>query len=97
MSARMIVVTPPLIREVLGAVSRIRRPNNVYVSRAGIESELKDHPDQYPLLSPVSQAFRRQVITKVMKQQFSFWGESTAKKRSAFVWDVSCPVVMSHV
>ena len=92
MSTGLIVVTQPLIEEVLAAVQAARSPSSIYVSRRVIEGEITANPEKYPLLGEATRTFLRQVITKVMKRRFSIWGESTAKKRTTAVWDLSRPV-----
>jgi hypothetical protein len=91
MKTGLIVVTQPLIDEVLTAVQAVRSPSSIYVSRRAIENEITACPEKYPLLSDATRTFLRQIITKVMKRQFSIWGEPTGKKRSTAVWDLSRP------
>ena len=94
--SRLIVVTEPHKEEVLAAVRVSVNPNNIFLSRRVIEDEIAGSPDKYPLLSQSSQSFRRQIITKVMKRHFEFWGGTEVKKRSNFVWIVGQPEVMGH-
>lgn len=87
-----VIVTEPLIKEVLTAVESIRTPRNQYVSRTKIEKEIAEFPAKYPILSQASQTFRRQVITKVMKRKYRFWGSEEPKNRYSFVWNLLAPV-----
>jgi hypothetical protein len=91
MNQGLIVVTEAFISEVLAAVNTVRRPSSVYVTRREVEGEISANPGRYPLLRDASRTFLRQIITKVMKRQFSVWGESTGKKRCKMVWDVTRP------
>lgn len=92
MNFGIVAVTLPLKIEVLEAVTAVKRPNCVYVSRGSLEIELEDHPERYPILGAATRPFRRQVISKVMKRQFSIWGDTSSKKHNTFVWDITRPV-----
>lgn len=83
-----VVVTEPLIKEVLKAVETIRTPRNQYITRTRIEDEIEETPRNYPILSQATRTFRRQVITKVMKRRYEFWAP---ERRNTFVWDVTRP------
>jgi hypothetical protein len=89
MTPGIVAVTVPLRDEVLDAVQAVQRPNCVYVSRGTLEDEIDAHPERYPILGDVSRPFRRQVITKVMKHRFAYWGENTSRRRRSFVWDIT--------
>lgn len=94
MKPGMIAVTTQMKQEVLAAVAAVKRPNSVYVTRSGIETELSAYPDRYPRLAIEDRDYQRQVITKVMKRMYARWGDSTSNKSHSWVWNLSRPVAV---
>ena len=92
MRTGLIVVTQPLIDEVLTAVQAVRNPSSIYVSRRAIENEITAYPEKYPLLCDATRTFLRQIITKVMKRRYEFW---SPERRNTFVWNITAPMEVS--
>jgi len=79
---------PAAVAELKAAVLSVKTPENRFISRTVIETEISDNPGTYPLLTQMTARFRKAFITNLMKEWFPVWGGSRSSKKGCYVWIV---------
>jgi hypothetical protein len=79
---------PDAIAELKTAIRTVKNPDNRFISRTVIETEISDNPGEYPLLTRMTGRFRKAFITNLMKEWFPVWGGSQSSKKGFYVWIV---------
>ena len=77
-----------LADEVVFAAHQALGGQSTLVSRRSIEQQIMENPGLYPLLNPVHQKSRRNIISRVMNSRYAQWGKNKGECPNSWVWQI---------